>query len=70
MSSEDTETATGEKAPSDAEVVNGSGKYAEMEIPIAQTLEEVESGWRYIEDKDAIFVKYLHPNTDVQFEIS
>ena len=70
VSSEDTETATGEKAPSDAEAVNGSGKYAEMEIPIAQTLEEVESGWRYIEDKDAILVKYLHPNTDVQFEIS
>jgi len=70
LSSDDTATATGEEPPSDAEAVNGSGKYAETEIPLVQTLEDVESGWRYIEDKDAIFVKYLHPTTEVQFEIS
>ena len=69
-SSDDTATATGEEVPSDSETVNGSGKYAETEIPLVQTLEDVESGWRYIEDKDAILVKYLHPTTDVQFEIS
>ena len=69
-SSDDPATDTGEEAPSDPETVNGSGKYAETEIPLVQTLEDVESGWRYIEDKDAILVKYLHPTTDVQFEIS
>jgi hypothetical protein len=69
-SSDDTATATGEEPPSDSESANGFGKYAETEIPLVQTLEDVESGWRYIEDKDAIFVKYLHPTTDVQFEIS
>lgn len=45
-------------------------KFAEIEIASAQTLEDVESGWLYIEDKDAILVKYLHTTTDVQFEIS
>ena len=70
LSSDDTATATAEESPSDPESVNASGKYAETEIPLVQTLEDVESGWRYIEDKDAIFVKYLHPTTDVQFEIS
>ena len=69
-SSDDTATATEEEPPSDSESANEFGKYAETEIPLVQTLEDVESGWRYIEDKDAIFVKYLHPTTDVQFEIS
>ncbi len=69
-SPEDTATANGEESPSDSKSDNGFGKYAETEIPIAQTLENVESGWLYIEDKDAILVKYLHPTTDVQFEIS
>ena len=55
--------------PEDSEPVNGSNRYAEIEIPTAQTLEDVESGWLYIEDKDAILIKYLHPATDVQFEI-
>ena len=67
---EDTPTANGEESPSDSKSDNGFGKYAETEIPLAQTLENVESGWLYIEDKDAILVKYLHPTTDVQFEIS
>ncbi len=53
----------------DSESVNISGKYAETEIAGAQTLEDVESGWLYIEDKDAILIKYLHATTDVQFEI-
>ena len=63
------DTATGEESPSDAEAGNEFGKYAETEIPLTQTLEEVDSGWRYIEDKDAILIKYLHPTTDVQFEL-
>ena len=69
-SPDDTATANGEESPSDTESVNGLGKYAETEIPLVQTLEDVESAWLYIEDKDAILVKYLHPTTDVQFEIS
>ena len=69
-SPDDTATPDGEESPSDSKSDNGFGKYAETEIPIAQTLENVESGWLYIEDKDAILVKYLHPTTDVQFEIS
>ena len=53
----------------DSESVNTQDKYAEIEIAGVQTLEAVESGWLYIEDKDAILVKYLHAATDVQFEI-
>lgn len=54
----------------DSESVNIPDKYAEIEIAGVQRLEDVESGWLYIQDKDIIFVKYLHPTADVQFEIS
>ena len=57
-----------EETPSGSEPT--SGKYAETEIPPAETLENVESGWLYIEDKDALLIKYLHPTADVQFELS
>ena len=53
----------------DSEPLDELGKYAETEVPLVQTLEDVESGWLYIEDRDAILVKYLHPTTDVQFEM-
>ena len=53
----------------DSETANVAEKYVETEVPAAQTLEDVESGWLYIQDKDAIFVKYLHTTTDVQFEL-
>ena len=52
----------------DSESVNIPDQYAEIEIASVQTLEEVESGWLYIDDKDAILVKYQHTATDVQFE--
>ena len=68
--SDDTPPPNGEELPSDSESANGSGKYAETEIPLVQTLEDVESGWLYIQDKDAVLIKYLHPTTEVQFEIS
>ena len=59
-----------EDTPDDAsEPANIPDKYAEIEIANVQTLEDVESGWLYIEDKDAILVKYLHTTTDVKFEI-
>ncbi|MDE0554362.1 MAG: hypothetical protein OXI24_09125, partial [Candidatus Poribacteria bacterium] len=48
---------------------NVAEKYVETEVPAAQTLEDVESGWLYIQDKDAILVKYLHTTIDVQFEL-
>ena len=54
----------------DSESANAVGKYAETEIAGVQTLEDVESGWLYIQEKDIILVKYLHPTTDVQFAIS
>ena len=53
----------------DSEPVNGSNRYAEIEVPAVQSFEDIESGWLYIEDKDAILVKYLHANTDVQFKL-
>ena len=66
--SDDAPTDT-DTPPEDSEPVNGSNRYAEIEIPAVQSLENVESGWLYVEGKDAILVKYLHPATDVQFEI-
>ena len=62
-------TADADTPADDAEPVNIPDKYAEIEIANVQSLEDVESGWLYIEDKDAILVKYLHTTTDVQFEI-
>ena len=53
----------------DSETASVAEKYVETEVLAAQTLEDVESGWLYIEDKDAILVKYLHTTTDVQFEL-
>ena len=69
-SSSDTPPTTDANTPTDdSESVNVPDKYAEIEITGVQTLEDVESGWLYIEDKDAILVKYLHTATDVQFEL-
>ena len=66
--SEDDATNDAE-APSDTpKSSNGAEKYVETEVPAAQTLEDVESGWLHIEDKDAILVKYLHTTPDVQFK--
>ena len=67
--SDDTPNPDTDTAPDASEQVNGLGKYAEIEIPAVHTLEDVESGWLYIEDKDAVLVKYLHTTTDVQFEL-
>ena len=67
---DDTSTPDAEAAANASEQVNEPSKYAETEIPTVQTLEDVESGWLYIEDKDAILVKYLHITSDVQFELS
>ena len=68
--SDDNTIADGD-TPSDAsEQTNEQNKYAETEIPVVQTLEDAESGWLYIQDKDAILLKYLHTTTDVQFELS
>ena len=68
-SPDDTPIANGDEPPSDAESADGLAKYAETEIPLVQTLEDVESGWLYIQDKDTLLIKYLHSTTDVQFEI-
>ena len=65
---DDTPTDT-DTSSEDSEPVNGSNKYAEIEVPAVKSLEDVGSGWLYIEDKDAILIKYLHTTTDVQFEL-
>ena len=67
---DDTSTSDADAAADASEHVNELSKYAETEIPSVRTLEDVESGWLYIEDKDAILVKYLHTTTDAQFELS
>ncbi len=67
--SEDNATDDVKASSDDSESSNVAEKYAETEISAAQTFEEVESGWLYIEDKDAILVKYLHATPDVQFEL-
>ena len=68
--SDDAPSPDTEAPPNDSETANLLNKYAETEILGVQTLEDVESGWLYIEDKDAILVKYLHPIMDVQFNIT
>ena len=45
----------------DSETANVAEKYVETEVTAAQTLEDVESGWLYIEDKDAILVSTCTP---------
>ena len=67
--SDDAPSPDTEAPPNDSETANLLNKYAETEILGVQTLEDVESGWFYIEDKDAILVKYLHPTADVQFDL-
>lgn len=67
---EETEISDAEESPDDDASSNDLKKYAETEIPAVETLENVESGWLYIQEKDAILIKYLHPTTDVQFELS
>ena len=70
LPSDDTSILDADAAADESEQANELSKYAETEIPAVKTLEDVESGWLYIEDKDAILVKYLHTATDVQFELS
>ncbi len=66
---DETSTTDADTQADDSESVNTPDKYAETEIAGVQTLEDVESGWLYIEDKDAILVKYQHTARDVQFEL-
>ena len=68
-SQDEPSTTDADTSADDSESVNIPNKYAEIEIAGVQTLEDIESGWLYIEDKDAILVKYQHTATDVQFEI-
>ena len=69
-SPEEAEISDADEPSDDDASSNDLKKYAETEIPVVETLENVASGWLYIEEKDAILVKYLHPTTDVQFELS
>ena len=62
-------TTDADTSTDNSESVNIPDKYAETEIAGVQTLEDVESGWLYIEDKDAILIKYQHTATDVQLKL-
>ncbi len=39
------------------------------DIPQVDSLEDVTSGWRYIEEKDAILIKQVHITADMQFQL-
>ncbi len=69
-SPDDKPSPDADTTPDTSEQTNEQSKYIETEIPVVQTLEDVESGWLYIEDKDAILIKHLHTSTDVQFELA
>ncbi len=51
--------------------LRGEKNYAitTTEIPTVETLETATSGWCYLEEKNTILIKYLHPTVDVQFEL-
>ena len=40
-----------------------------FEIPQVDSLEEVTSGWRYLEEKDAILIKQVHTTAEMQFQL-
>ena len=45
---------------------NGASAY---DIPQVENLEEVNSGWRYIPEKDAILIKQKHITEEMQFQL-
>ncbi len=40
-----------------------------FDIPQVDSLEEVTSGWRYLQEKDAILIKQKHITTEMQFQL-
>ena len=40
-----------------------------FEIPQVESLAEVNSGWRYIPEKDAILIKQIHITSEMQFQL-
>ena len=40
-----------------------------FDIPQVDSLEEVTSGWRYLEEKDAILIKQVHTTAEMQFQL-
>ena len=41
-----------------------------FDIPQVEDLEDVDSGWRYISEKDAILIKQIHITEDMQFQLN
>lgn len=39
------------------------------DLPQVESLDEVTSGWRYIEEKDAILIKQIHFTAEIQFQL-
>ncbi len=62
-----------EQAPSlmRAQIAESGGDKddAPFDIPQVDSLEEVTSGWRYLEEKDAILIKQIHTTTEMQFQL-
>ncbi len=48
---------------------NGDRDDSPYDIPQVDSLEDVTSGWRYIEEKDAILIKQVHITADMQFQL-
>jgi chemotaxis protein histidine kinase CheA len=40
-----------------------------FDIPQVDSLEDVTSGWRYIQEKDAILIKQIHTTAEMQFQL-
>ena len=40
-----------------------------FDIPQVDSLEEVTSGWRYLQEKDAILIKQIHITAEMQFQL-
>ena len=48
---------------------DGNREDSPYDIPQVDSLEDVTSGWRYLEEKDAILIKQIHITADMQFQL-
>ena len=47
----------------------GSKDDSAFDVPQVDSLEEVTSGWRYLQEKDAILIKQIHITAEMQFQL-
>lgn len=48
---------------------NGDRDDSPFDIPQVDSLEDVTSGWRYLQEKDAILIKQVHITAEMQFQL-